>query len=69
MIYRKLSAEINRVLPYYSLLVITGPRQSGKTTLCKNHFQNYCYFNADFPQCGQNKSRHISSAKIITTHT
>jgi len=47
MIYRKLSEEINRVMPYYSVFVITGPRQSGKTTLCKSHFENYSFFNLE----------------------
>jgi len=50
MIYRELSDEINRVMPFYSVFVITGPRQSGKTTLCKNHFENYNYFNLEDPQ-------------------
>jgi hypothetical protein len=32
---------------YYSVFVITGPHQSGKTTLCKNHFEGYSYFNLE----------------------
>jgi predicted AAA+ superfamily ATPase len=47
MIFRKLSDNIDAVIPYYSVFVITGPRQSGKTTLCKNHFKNYNYFNLE----------------------
>jgi len=47
MIFRELSHNIQAVALYYSVFVITGPRQSGKTTLCKNHFKNYNYFNLE----------------------
>ena len=47
MINRKLSEEIDRVAPYYPVLVMTGPRQSGKTTLCRSHFEKYNYFNLE----------------------
>ncbi|MDR2727886.1 MAG: ATP-binding protein [Chitinispirillales bacterium] len=50
MIIRELSGEINSVMSYYSVLVITGPRQSGKTTLCKDHFEGYNYFNLEDSQ-------------------
>jgi len=47
MIYRELSSEINSAMAYYSVFVVTGPRQSGKTTLCKSHFEGYAYFNLE----------------------
>ena len=31
------------------MLILTGPRQSGKTTLCKNAFPQYQYFNLENP--------------------
>lgn len=46
-IQRQLSTEINRLVDLYSVLVITGPRQSGKTTLCKNQFPGYYYVNLE----------------------
>ncbi|MDR1552970.1 MAG: ATP-binding protein [Prevotellaceae bacterium] len=47
MIYRELTRAIERLLQYYSIIVITGPRQSGKTTLCKKIFAKYAYFNLE----------------------
>lgn len=46
-IYRELEAEIKRLSEFYSVIVITGPRQSGKTTLCKNLFPGYFYVNLE----------------------
>jgi len=31
----------------FSLVSITGPRQAGKTTLPRNYFQDYKYFNLE----------------------
>ncbi len=36
-----------RVNKIYSVIVVTGPRQSGKTTLCKTVFENYHYVNLE----------------------
>jgi predicted AAA+ superfamily ATPase len=47
MIYRELDIEMRRLSEYYSIIVLTGPRQSGKTTLCKNRFADYAYFNLE----------------------
>ena len=46
-IHRNLDAEIKRLSDYYAVIVITGPRQSGKTTLCKNLFPDYFYVNLE----------------------
>ncbi|MDR1370537.1 MAG: AAA family ATPase, partial [Dysgonamonadaceae bacterium] len=40
-ISRDLNAEIIRLKQYFPVIVITGPRQSGKTTLCRNLFSGY----------------------------
>lgn len=47
LINRKISEEINRLKAYYPVITITGPRQSGKTTLCKNMFPDFAYFNLE----------------------
>ena len=46
-IIRDLQAELERLRKYYPVLVVTGPRQSGKTTLCKNTFTTYHYVNLE----------------------
>ncbi|MDR0874346.1 MAG: ATP-binding protein [Prevotellaceae bacterium] len=47
MINRILHTEIRRLLQYFSVIVLTGPRQSGKTTLCKEMLKDYAYFNLE----------------------
>jgi len=47
MIPRSISNELKRLAKQYPVLTITGPRQSGKTTLCKNTFDNYKYINLE----------------------
>ncbi|MEG2066478.1 MAG: AAA family ATPase, partial [Tannerellaceae bacterium] len=46
-IVRKLGAEILDSAQYYHVITITGPRQSGKTTLCKELFPNLPYVNLE----------------------
>lgn len=46
-IYRTLSAEILECQRYYQVITITGPRQVGKTTLCRNLFPDYSYYNLE----------------------
>ncbi|RIY36572.1 AAA family ATPase [Capnocytophaga canis] len=46
-IRRELSSELIRLSDFYSVLVVTGPRQSGKTTLCKVNFPSYHYVNME----------------------
>ncbi len=35
------------MVPYFKVITITGPRQSGKTTLCKQLFPDYEYVNLE----------------------
>jgi predicted AAA+ superfamily ATPase len=35
MIPRTLEKKLHELAGYYPAIVVTGPRQSGKTTLCK----------------------------------
>lgn len=50
LIKRKLADKIKELSRYYPVLVITGPRQSGKTTLAKNLFPEYYYVNLERPE-------------------
>ncbi len=47
LINRILQSEVNRLKALYSVTVITGPRQSGKTTLCRTLFPDYFYVNME----------------------
>ena len=47
MINRKLQMAINEAMPYFPAITITGPRQSGKTTLCKSLFPDLPYINLE----------------------
>ena len=38
-IHRELSAVIEEAYRYFSVITVTGPRQSGKTTLLRNLFR------------------------------
>ncbi len=49
MYYRDLQSELLRLNATFSVQTITGPRQSGKTTLCKMAFPDYEYFNLENP--------------------
>lgn len=41
LINRKIETEIHRLIEFYPVITITGPRQSGKTTLCRNMFPDF----------------------------
>jgi len=49
MIVRKLEIAIKENLNYFSVVTITGPRQSGKTTLIKSMFPELPYFSLENP--------------------
>lgn len=44
---RTIKKEMDLYLTKYPILVLTGPRQSGKTTFLKNQFPNYRYINLE----------------------
>lgn len=46
-VHRKISGSILRAVEYYSVIVITGPRQVGKSTLCKHLFGYYSQYNLE----------------------
>lgn len=49
MIKREISDIILPITSQMPVIVITGPRQSGKTTLVKALFPDYDFFNLEFP--------------------
>ncbi len=46
-IRRELSAVIEEAYRYFSVITITGPRQSGKTTLIRNLFPHLPYYSLE----------------------
>ncbi len=44
---RKIDSAVLFAQPYYPVTCITGPRQSGKTSLCKHLFPDYKYVNLE----------------------
>ena len=49
MYNRELTTKIIELTKTFPVISITGPRQSGKTTLCKMTFPNYGYVNLEDP--------------------
>lgn len=53
MIARDISKELLSLSTLYPVLSVTGPRQSGKTTLLKTTFPKYTYINLEEPATRQ----------------
>lgn len=49
MIPRVLSPTVKKLATQYPVVTVTGPRQSGKTTLCRAAFPNKPYVNLESP--------------------
>ncbi|MBO4774320.1 MAG: ATP-binding protein [Bacteroidales bacterium] len=49
MIHRKLESVIRENLNYFPVVTVTGPRQSGKTTLIRNMFPDMPYHSLETP--------------------
>ena len=47
LIERDLLQSIKKAFRYFSVLTLTGPRQSGKTTLCRKLFAELPYYNLE----------------------
>jgi hypothetical protein len=47
MIPRKLRSKLLELAGYYPVVVVTGPRQSGKTTLCKSTYPDKAYVSLE----------------------
>jgi predicted AAA+ superfamily ATPase len=49
MIKRTLAKTLLQSAKHYPVLTVTGPRQSGKTTLVKSEFKDYLYVSLELP--------------------
>ncbi len=45
LIDRELKNTIKQLFTYFPVITLTGPRQSGKTTLCRTTFPDMPYVN------------------------
>ena len=59
LLFRNITTVINELLPQFRIITLTGPRQSGKTTLCKSMFPGFAYANLEDLSLSVNKSRRI----------
>lgn len=50
LIKREIQTELKGLMQEYPVVTITGPRQSGKTTLAKTTYPNYNYCNLENPE-------------------
>ena len=49
MIEREIAPHLTRLFEQYPFVTVTGPRQSGKTTLCRAAFPDLAYANLEAP--------------------
>lgn len=49
LINRELGVVIKEAFEYFAVITVTGPRQSGKTTLIRSLFPNMPYFSLESP--------------------
>lgn len=49
IVKREITRSIKQMAKKYAVITITGPRQSGKTTLAKTIFPNYKYYSLEDP--------------------
>ena len=49
MIHRDLAPELERAATWAPSITLTGPRQSGKTTLCRTVFSDHPYCSLEAP--------------------
>ncbi len=45
--HRAITPRIKEAHKYYPVITITGPRQAGKSTLCRHLFPEYNYVNLE----------------------
>ncbi len=50
MIKRAIAAQLTKLAAQFPVITLTGPRQSGKTTLARHHFKDYDYVNLEEPE-------------------
>ncbi len=47
MIHKTLQAQVQKMVERFPIVSITGPRQAGKTTLLRETFPDYTYYNLE----------------------
>lgn len=47
VVRREISAEMSEAMKYFPVITVTGPRQSGKTTLIRSHFPYLTYYTLE----------------------
>ncbi|MCQ2196465.1 MAG: ATP-binding protein [Bacteroidaceae bacterium] len=47
VVRREISAEMSEAMKYFPVITVTGPRQSGKTTLIRSHFPRLTYYTLE----------------------
>jgi uncharacterized protein len=57
LVGRSLGPVIRDLFASYPLVTVTGPRQSGKTTLCRLLFPDLAYFNLERPDLRESTAR------------
>ena len=60
-ISRIITSKIEECIKYYPTLTLTGPRQSGKSTLCRHLFPDYSYVSLERIATRQQASTDLSS--------
>jgi predicted AAA+ superfamily ATPase len=53
MITRDLEHQVRKAAASFPVVTLTGPRQSGKSTLCKMLFPGHAYVNLESPDIRQ----------------
>ena len=53
MINRELDSRLIRLSQQFPILIVTGARQTGKTTLLKQAFPQYNYVSLDLPSLAE----------------
>ena len=54
---RHITTELERLSKEYPVITLTGPRQSGKTTLIRNVFSKKPYYNLEEPEVRRLKTQ------------
>ena len=59
-IHREIEPFVQKLAGFYPVVTITGPRQSGKTTLIRHLFPNHAYFNLETPDIRELANHNIT---------
>ena len=57
MVQREIAPHILKLAKMYPVVTVTGPRQSGKTTLVRMLFPDFEYINLEYPDVGEEALR------------